>query len=63
MAWNDLVTGIALLLIFEGIMPFMFPDTWRKFLSKVNGLSDRQIRTIAVFSFIIGLLLLRISRS
>jgi uncharacterized protein YjeT (DUF2065 family) len=61
--WTDLTTGIALLLIFEGIMPFIFPGAWRKFISQVNGMSDRQIRIIAIVCLFMGLILLRIARS
>ncbi|MEK9686907.1 MAG: DUF2065 domain-containing protein [Gammaproteobacteria bacterium] len=58
MAWSDLFTGLSLLLIFEGLMPFIFPTRWKNLIAQVNGMSDAQIRVIALISIILGLLLL-----
>jgi len=46
------------LLIFEGLMPFIFPTRWKNLIAQVNGMSDAQIRVIAFISIILGLLLL-----
>ena len=55
----DLLLGaVALLLVFEGLLPFLSPTTWRDVFSKALRLSDGQIRFLGLSSMLIGLLLL-----
>ncbi|MFI4928740.1 MAG: DUF2065 domain-containing protein [Burkholderiales bacterium] len=55
----DLLLGaVALLLVFEGLLPFLSPTTWREVFSKALRLSDGQIRFLGLSSMLIGLLLL-----
>jgi uncharacterized protein YjeT (DUF2065 family) len=56
---SDLVLGaLALMLVFEGLLPFLSPTTWRDVFSKALRLSDGQIRFLGLSSMLIGLLLL-----
>ncbi|HSB23681.1 MAG TPA: DUF2065 domain-containing protein [Burkholderiaceae bacterium] len=56
---GDLLIGaIALMLVFEGLLPFLSPNTWREVFSKALRLSDGQIRFLGLSSMLIGLLLL-----
>ena len=50
--------GLALMLVIEGIMPFISPAIWRKTLLKVAQLTDGQIRFIGALAMLSGLLLL-----
>lgn len=50
--------GLALMLILEGFMPFIFPAVWRDTLLKVAQLTDGQIRFIGALAMLAGLLLL-----
>jgi len=50
--------GLALMLVIEGIMPFISPVIWRKSLLKVAQLTDGQIRFIGALAMLSGLLLL-----
>lgn len=50
--------GLALMLVIEGMMPFIFPAIWRKTLLKVAQLTDGQIRFIGALAMLSGLLLL-----
>jgi len=52
------LTGLALMLVIEGIMPFLFPTLWRDVLRKLVLLSDRQIRFFGITAMLSGLLLL-----
>ena len=56
--WSDLWAALALLLVLEGLMPFLSPARMRETLRKVIELEDRALRTIGVISIIAGLLLL-----
>jgi uncharacterized protein len=59
----DLLLGaIALVLVFEGLLPFLSPTAWRSVFEKATKLSDGQIRFIGLTSMVIGLLLLFVWR-
>ena len=56
---SDLLLGaLALMLIFEGLLPFLSPARWRRWLEQVGTLSDGQIRFIGLTCMLIGLVLL-----
>lgn len=63
MDWNDLLTGFALYLVLEGILPFMSPDGWRRSMSAIAGLPGRQLRIFGLVSMLAGVLLLVFVRS
>ena len=50
--------GLALMLVIEGLMPFLFPNLWRDTFRKLVLLSDRQLRFIGITAMLAGLLLL-----
>ena len=50
--------GLALMLVIEGIMPFLFPTVWREALRKLVLFSDKQIRFLGITAMLSGLLLL-----
>ncbi len=50
--------GLALMLVIEGIMPFLFPALWRDAFRKLLQLTDGQIRFIGITAILAGLLLL-----
>jgi uncharacterized protein YjeT (DUF2065 family) len=52
------VIGLALMLVIEGIMPFLFPTQWRDTFRRLVQLSDGQLRFIGITSMLSGLLLL-----
>ncbi|SFN22917.1 hypothetical protein SAMN05660284_00931 [Formivibrio citricus] len=52
-----LVMALALMLVFEGIMPFVAPSAWREILGKLAGMSDTQARSLG-FSLLMGALLI-----
>jgi hypothetical protein len=60
---GDLFWGAAaLMLVFEGLMPFLAPRAWRDTFRRVTELSDGQIRFIGLGCMVAGLLLLAIVR-
>ena len=50
--------GLALMLVIEGIVPFLFPAMWRDMFSKLVLLSDGQLRFVGISAMLSGLLLL-----
>ena len=56
--WVAIATALALVLVFEGIMPFLNPAAWRRMLAMVAQLNDATLRAIGLTSMIMGVLLL-----
>ena len=50
--------GLALMLVIEGIVPFLFPALWRETFSKLVHLTDGQLRFVGISAMLAGLLLL-----
>ena len=55
---NILVTAIALMLVIEGLLPFLLPTVWRDTFRRLTEMSDGQIRFVGLSSMLAGLLLL-----
>ena len=56
---SDLLFGaIALMLVLEGLLPFLSPQRWRTVFQKATQLSDGQIRFIGLSSMVVGVVLL-----
>ena len=60
--WDDLVRAIALVLVIEGILPFLSPDGWRQAMIQAGRLPDRALRTVGFASMLIGVLILYLTR-
>lgn len=56
--WETFLSAVALMLILEGILPFMSPQTWREAFRKMTEINDSQIRFIGLTSMLAGLILL-----
>ncbi|MEI7464615.1 MAG: DUF2065 domain-containing protein [Burkholderiales bacterium] len=55
----DLLIGaFALMLVFEGLLPFLSPQNWRNAFERLLLLSDGQIRFIGLSAMLVGVLLL-----
>ena len=53
---DSLWTALALLLILEGLLPFVAPRVWREGFRRLTELTDGQLRFVGVVSMGIGLL-------
>jgi uncharacterized protein YjeT (DUF2065 family) len=60
--WGSLLTAVALVLVLEGILPFLSPRGWRETFRRLTEMSDGQIRFIGLTSMIAGLLLLLLTK-
>lgn len=47
---------MALVLVIEGLFPFLSPGGWRRMFTQILGLSDGQIRFFGLCSIAAGLL-------
>ncbi len=56
--WNDLLTAIGLLLVLEGLLPFLNPDRLKRTLLEIASLDNRTLRLIGLISMLIGLAVL-----
>lgn len=55
---SRLLEAVALLLVLEGVMPFLSPSSVRRLLERVNELGDRPLRIAGLASMLAGVLLL-----
>ncbi len=52
--WESILQAICLLLIIEGIIPFLYPSKWRSLVAKLALVDDRQLRMMGLVSMLIG---------
>ena len=50
--------ALAMVLVIEGLLPFMSPTRWRKAFEQALKLSDGQIRFFGLCSVVLGLLVM-----
>ena len=60
--WTDLWAAMALLLVLEGILPFLNPAAVRRMLEAVSQVDDRSMRISGLVSMLAGLGLLYVVR-
>ncbi|MFZ5502576.1 MAG: DUF2065 domain-containing protein [Pseudomonadota bacterium] len=56
--WQPWLLGLAMMLLIEGIMPFLFPRLWRENFRRLIGMNDGQLRFVGLISMLAGLLML-----
>ncbi len=56
--WDDLLNALALVMIIEGILPFVSPDSLKKTYQKMLELPDDTLRKVGIGSIVLGMLLL-----
>ena len=58
MTSDDLFAAFALVLVLEGVLPFLAPRMWREGFRKMTEMSDGQLRFIGLASMLGGLLMI-----
>jgi len=58
--WQELLVAGCLVLVIEGMLPFIAPHKWREMLANMLTLSDSTIRRIGLASMITGVIMLYI---
>jgi hypothetical protein len=53
-----LLPAFALVLVLEGILPFVAPNAWRQVMRRIGEMNDGQLRFMGLTSMMIGLIIL-----
>ena len=59
---TEIFTAVALVLILEGMLPFISPRKYRQMVAEISRLGDNQIRNIGLVIMVIGVVVLFIVR-
>jgi len=59
---ENLLLAFALMLVIEGILPFIVPTLWRDTFRRLTELTDGQIRFVGLTSMLVGMMLLYLVR-
>jgi uncharacterized protein len=59
---STIFLAMSLMLVFEGLLPFIAPQAWRETFKRMIELKDGQLRFVGLISIIGGLLLMFLSR-
>lgn len=57
MDWDALWTALALVLVLEGLFPFLSPRGWKHMFARLLDLQDGQLRFFGLCSMLLGLAL------
>lgn len=52
--WQELATAFCLLLVIEGIIPFLYPKRWREMVMMLAEVDDRTMRMVGFGSMLVG---------
>ena len=59
---TTLLMAVALMLVIEGLFPFLAPSAWRETCRRLMQLTDGQIRFFGLTAMLAGLALLLVAR-
>ena len=60
--WQDIATALCLMLVIEGILPFLYPRRWREMVAMLAEVDDRTMRIIGFGSMVTGVSVLYLVR-
>ncbi|HVP87118.1 MAG TPA: DUF2065 domain-containing protein [Casimicrobiaceae bacterium] len=55
---ESFLAACALVLVLEGLLPFLAPRTWREAFRRLTEFSDGQLRFVGLISVAIGIIVL-----
>ncbi|PIE43560.1 MAG: DUF2065 domain-containing protein [Gammaproteobacteria bacterium] len=56
--WQDLAVAFSLMLVLEGVIPFLYPDRWKNMVATLAKIDSRTMRIVGLISMVIGTSLL-----
>jgi len=56
--WDVALSAVALMLVAEGLLPFVSPLSWRRIFERALQMSDGQIRFLGLVSVVAGVVML-----
>ena len=51
---QDLLAALCLVLVIEGILPFLAPSSWRNMMLSLAQTDDKNIRVLGLVSMLLG---------
>ncbi len=54
MQWQDLLVAMALVLVWEGLIPTINPSGFRSLLATLQQMDDKKLRIMGLSSMVIG---------
>ena len=60
--WESIIPALALMLVFEGMLPFISPKNWRNAMSQAAQQPDGVLRTLGFLSMLAGVIVLYLVR-
>ena len=54
----SLFTAVGLMLVLEGLLPLLLPQSWREAFQRLMAFKDGQLRFVGLLSVLAGLLLI-----
>ena len=52
--WHELAVAFCLMLVIEGVIPFVAPQRWRNLLRTIEQIDDGTLRAIGLASMLVG---------
>lgn len=59
---GSLVFAFGLMLVLEGVLPFVAPGVWREMFRKIMAFTDGQLRFAGLASMLAGLVVVALAR-
>ena len=60
--WNEILVALALVMVIEGLLPFLNPDAMRRAWISMAAMDNRSLRATGFISMLIGVFLLYLVR-
>ncbi len=60
--WDSIIPALALVLVIEGMLPFLSPKSWRDAMSQAAQLPDNVLRSMGFISMLAGVVILYLVR-
>jgi hypothetical protein len=60
--WDSIIPALALVLVIEGVLPFLSPRSWRDAMSQAAQLPDNVLRSMGLISMLAGVVILYLVR-
>lgn len=56
--WRELLIAFCLVLVIEGVVPFLYPQRWRRLVAKLAYIPDSSLRVAGLVSMVLGVFML-----
>ncbi len=56
--WQDFLVAVSLVLVIEGMLPFLKPEIWRRTMGRIADQPNQALRLMGLMSMLLGVTLL-----